>query len=91
MATVYIQACTSPPIITTNNYASWCPPVNRRALAVDDVVIQGTSLEVKTKPQPIDPVRVADMQAIFIAFLAALVVVWGLKQLLNLFTSDIEK
>lgn len=38
-----------------------------------------------------DPERVADMTALFYAFLAALVLVWGVKQLLNLFTGDTEK
>ena len=38
-----------------------------------------------------DPERVADMTSLFYAFLAALVVVWGVKQLLNLFTGDTEK
>ena len=38
-----------------------------------------------------DPERVADMASLFYAFLAALVVVWGVKQLLNLFTGDTEK
>jgi hypothetical protein len=91
MATVYIQACTTPPNITSNTYSLWCPQLNRRALAVDDVVIQSTTLEIQTTPEPIDPDRVLDMQALFIAFLAVLVAVWGVKQLLNIFTSDIEK
>lgn len=38
-----------------------------------------------------DPERVADMASLFYAFLAVLVVVWGVKQLLNLFTGDTEK
>jgi len=38
-----------------------------------------------------DPERVADMVALFYAFLTVLVIVWGVKQLLNLFTGDTEK
>ena len=38
-----------------------------------------------------DPERVADMASLFYAFLAVLVVVWGVKQLLNLFTGDTER
>ena len=38
-----------------------------------------------------DPERVADMASLFYAFVAVLVVVWGVKQLLNLFTGDTEK
>lgn len=38
-----------------------------------------------------DPQRIADMSALFYAFLAVLVAVWGVKQLLNLFTGDTEK
>lgn len=87
MATVYLQACSVAPDITTSS----CPAANVRAIAVDDVVIQGTTLKVETTPQPIDPVRVQDMQALFIAFVAVLVSVWGLKQLLRLFTSDTER
>jgi hypothetical protein len=91
MATVFVQACTTTPNTATNTYSGWCPAANRRAIAVDDVVIQGTTLEVQTTPEPIDPTRVADMQALFIAFVAVLVSVWGLKQLLRLVTSDTER
>lgn len=38
-----------------------------------------------------DPQRVQDMTALFYAFLAVLVVVWGAKQLLNLFSGDTSK
>lgn len=38
-----------------------------------------------------DPARVQDMTDLFYAFLLALVVVWGVKQLLNLFTGDTER
>lgn len=38
-----------------------------------------------------DPQRVADMLDLFYAFMVVLVVVWGLKQLLNLFTGDTSK
>lgn len=38
-----------------------------------------------------DSERISDITSLFYAFLLVLVVVWGLKQLLNLFTGDIEK
>lgn len=50
--------------------------------------IDGNKLQINTAS---DPDRVADMASLFYAFLAVLVVVWGVKQLLNLFTGDTEK
>lgn len=38
-----------------------------------------------------DPARVQDMTQLFYALLLVLVVVWGVKQLLNLFTGDTSK
>lgn len=38
-----------------------------------------------------DPQRVHDMTDLFYAFLLVLVTVWGIKQLLNLFTGDTSK
>lgn len=38
-----------------------------------------------------DPQRVADMQLLFYAFLGVLVAVWGVKQLLNLFSGDTSR
>lgn len=38
-----------------------------------------------------DPQRVQDMTDLFYAFLLVLVTVWGIKQLLNLFTGDTSK
>lgn len=38
-----------------------------------------------------NPDRVQDMSDIFYAFLLVLVAVWGLKQLLNLFSGDTSK
>lgn len=38
-----------------------------------------------------DPARVQDMTDLFYVFLLVLVVVWGIKQLLNLFTGDTSK
>lgn len=38
-----------------------------------------------------NPERVFDMQAVFYGFLLVLVTVWGLKQLLNLFTGDTDR
>lgn len=50
-----------------------------------------TTQTITVQPVPIDPGRVADMQALFLAFLVVLVSVWGLKQLLRLFTTDTER
>lgn len=38
-----------------------------------------------------NPERVQDMTDLFYAFLLALVLVWGVKQLLNLFTGDTSR
>jgi hypothetical protein len=91
MAKVQIVACIAAPNITTSTYSSWCPAASRRILVVDDVVIQGTTLEVQATAEPVDPDRVADMAALFGLFIGVLVIVWGSKQLLNLFSGDIEK
>ena len=91
MATVYIIACLQSPNTVTNNYGQSCPQSARIRLAVDDSVIQGTTLEVTTKPEPVNPERVQDQYLLFLAFLAVIVVVWGLKQLLNLFSGDTSK
>jgi hypothetical protein len=37
---------------------------------------------------PLTEEKVADYNAIFWGFMLALVIVWGLKRILNLFTSD---
>lgn len=50
--------------------------------------IDANKLQINTAS---DPERVADMAVLFYAFLAVLVVVWGAKQLLNLFTGDTER
>lgn len=56
-----------------------------------------TQLEIDALKQTIkvdsssDPARVQDMTDLFYAFLLVLVVVWGVKQLLNLFTGDTSK
>ena len=39
----------------------------------------------------VDPGRISDMTALFYAFLAVFVVVWGVKQLLNLFSGDTSR
>ena len=38
-----------------------------------------------------DPERMADMQSLFYAFLLVLVLAWGAKQLLNLFSGDTSR
>jgi len=88
MANVNLVVCVTTPNLTTTTYSSWCPSANRRVIVVDDVELAAAALEVSVKPEPIDSTRVADMQALFIAFVAVLVAVWGAKQLLRLFTDD---
>lgn len=93
MATVFVMACTGSLNVTTSDFSQWCPVNNRRIVGIDDQQQQpATSTQsVTIAPEPISPQRVQDMQALFLAFLAVLVSVWGLKQLLRLFTSDTEK
>ena len=57
-------------------------------LLLSQAELDANKIQVNTAS---DPERVADMASLFYAFLAALVVVWGVKQLLNLFTGDTEK
>ncbi len=91
MANVNLVVCTTTPNLTTTTYSSWCPSANRRIIVVDDIELAAAALEVSVKPEPIDNVRVQDMYALFIAFVAVLVTVWGVKQLLRLFTGDMER
>lgn len=91
MANVNMVVCTTAPNLTTTNYSSWCPSANRRVIVVDDVELAAAALEVSVKPEPVDSVRVQDMYALFLALLAVLVVIWGSKQLLRLFTGDTDK
>lgn len=39
----------------------------------------------------VDPGRIGDMTALFYAFLVVFVAVWGVKQLLNLFSGDTSR
>lgn len=91
MANVNLVVCTVAPNLTTTSYASWCPAASRRVIVVDDVELAAAVLEVSVKPEPVDSVRIQDMYALFLAFLAVLVTVWGVKQLLRLFTGDSDR
>lgn len=91
MALVYIVACTVPQNLAGTTLATECAAANRRLLQVDDVELQAASLEIGIKPESIDPERVNDIYLLFIAFMVVLVAVWGIKRLLALFSSDIEK
>jgi hypothetical protein len=53
----------------------------------DYVLVTKSEFEV---PAP-SPARLSEISDVFLLFLAALVVIWGSKQLLKLFTGDIEK
>lgn len=46
------------------------------------------TIVVQVEPAPPSPERVADLLEVFYLFLVALVVVWGAKQLLALFSGD---
>lgn len=92
MATVFVMACTGSLNVTTSDFSQWCPVNNRRIVGIDDSQqTQTASQSVTIATEPISAERVADMQALFLAFLAVLVTVWGLKQLLRLFTNDTER
>lgn len=43
---------------------------------------------VQIEPAPLSEERAADMLALFWLFVLALVMVWGWKQILNIFTSN---
>lgn len=88
MANVNIVVCAASPNLTTNTYGSWCPVASRRVIVVDEVELAAAVLEVSVKPEPIDSERTADMYALFLALLGVLVAVWGVKQLLRIFTDD---
>lgn len=91
MANVNLVVCITAPNLTTTTYSAWCPSANRRIIVVDDVELAAANLEVSVKPEPVDNVRVQDMYALFLALLAVLVTVWGVKQLLRLFTGDSDR
>ena len=64
-------------------------------LGIDDACSSGlriyTEAEIKalsSAGSAPDPERMADMQSLFYAFLLVLVLAWGAKQLLNLFSGD---
>ncbi len=69
---------------------------NHALLVVDDSCTSG--LQVFTKDEidrlfrpPVDTERVLDMTELFYAFVLVCVTVWGVKQLLNLFTGDTSR
>ena len=64
------------------------PTCSAGLLLLTQAELDSNKIQVNTAS---DPERVADMAALFYAFLAVLVVVWGIKRLLNLFTGDTEK
>lgn len=51
----------------------------------------GCTITVQVEAAPPSAERVGDLLALFYAFLAVLVVIWGLKQLIRLFTGDTER
>ena len=90
--------CVSPvPVGSTIGTAGAVPVVSSVQLPVildkpscdssDYVLVHRSDFEI---PAP-SPERLQEIQDIFLLFLAALVVIWGLKQLLRLFSGDIEK
>jgi len=93
MATIYLLGCKKPQNTTTINYQHICAAGSGDVITipVDDAIIQSTSLKINTTPDPINSQRVDDMVLLFVSFIAILVSVWGLKQLLNLFSGDTSK
>lgn len=51
----------------------------------------GCTVTVQVEAAPPSAERVEDLLHLFYAFLAVLTVVWGLKQLINLFSGDTER
>lgn len=51
----------------------------------------GCTVTVLVEPAPPSAERTEDLLALFYAFLAVLAVLWGLRQLINLFSGDTEK
>ena len=60
-------------------------------LICDTTTTNGCSLVVQVEPAPLDPERVQDLLSLFYLVLAILAAVWGLRKLINLFSSDVEK
>ena len=91
MADVNLVVCTTKPNLTTTTYSAWCPSANRRIIVVDDVELAAANLEVSVKPEPVDPVRVADMATLVGLLLVAWAGIWGLKQIYRIFSGDMER
>lgn len=61
-------------------------------IVVDDSCSAGLVLQTLQEIEnPVNPDRIQDLTSVFYAFLAVLVIVWGAKQLLNLFTGDTSR
>lgn len=76
------------PVMVTRPVVGLDPTCSSGLQILTQAEIDGNKLQINTAS---DPERVADMASLFYAFVAVLVVVWGVKQLLNLFTGDTEK
>jgi len=46
---------------------------------------------VQVEPAPPSAQRVEDLLVLFYAFLAVIVVIWGLRKIIDLFSGDTEK
>lgn len=56
---------------------------------MEPVVCEGTcTVTLTVESAPLTPEKAADLNTIFWGFLLVAVVLWGLKRLINLFSSD---
>jgi len=49
------------------------------------------TLVVQVEPAPPSAERIGDLLALFYAFLAVIVVIWGLRKIIDLFSGDTER
>lgn len=92
---VSLAGCTttwglSKPVGGTNFTVPSCPG-SVIFFEVDAAQLQSATLEFKIAQPTIDTQRILDMNDMFWAFVLALVSIWGVKQLLKLFSSDTDK
>jgi len=56
-----------------------------------DLSTNTQTIVVQVEPAPPSAQRIEDLLALFYAFLAVIVVIWGLRKIIELFSGDTEK
>lgn len=88
MSKAYIVACVDVPNINTANYSELC--INKIHIPVDPLQLSAGLVTVSVD-RTHNQESYDDMGLLFGGFIVVLVSIWGVKQLLNLFTGDTDK